>query len=184
MLLSLRNSGLITPPNLSWAQKQVSEANLKKNSWSEMHNRGIDVKLGAGLSFGGGNSGVSSQTTKETYECLRNSYEQFYIGSQLPGDGNISSWAQSVGQSPYPVQYTLTALNTLFSTNLIPGILQSDLNVKFGLFNDALNAYCSQYLSSQGCQIPTSDRPYDSTLSDSRCLLSVNTKGITSSTIQ
>ena len=150
--------------------KAVIRSEFQENSWSEMHSRGIDVNLGAGLSFGGGNSGVSSHTTtKETFECLRNSHRQFYLGSRPPEDGDFNSWAQSVGTSPYPVQYTLTALTDLFSINLIPGSLKRDLDIKKALFNDALIFYCSQFLSRTGCNVPTSDRPYNSRLSDSRC---------------
>jgi hypothetical protein len=45
---------------------------------------------------------------REEYDSKRSSHQEAYLGSRPSTDGRWETWAANVGESPYPVEYTLT----------------------------------------------------------------------------
>ena len=99
------NYGTHFATELIMGAKTVIQSEFEEKSWAEMQNSDIDVNFEAGLN-NQWNSAVGSQATvagEELFTCLRRNYKQSYLGSLPPRDGNYSSWALSVGESPYPI---------------------------------------------------------------------------------
>ena len=96
----------------------------------------------------------TEQQQRETFESLRKSHSESYLGSHPPSDGKWETWAKTAGDAPYPVGIKLAPITSLFTHKFFPDIPLSDLYIKLKLLTDAYKAYCRDI---PGCRIPPPD---------------------------
>ena len=89
------------------------------------------------------NETETERRQREAFEGLRRSYSASYLGSHPPSNGRWESWAESAGNSPYPVRYRLAPITSLLTDKFFPDMPSSELSTRRNLLAAAYASYCS-----------------------------------------
>ena len=140
--------------------KMVVLSEFDEHALTRMEEQQLNVETGAKLSFLRSAAGITGETDvetqqRQTFESLRTSYSASYLGSHPPSNGEWETWAESSGNSPYPVKYKLAPLTSLLTSKYFANMSAHDLNTRRSLLSAAYDIYC-QGLS--GCGTPPPDR--------------------------
>jgi hypothetical protein len=136
---------------------------ITQESYSSLVQSGFSVSAGASASFlmfTGGASFMTDQQIQQakTYDSSRLSLFESYLGSHPSTDGKWQTWAQTVADSPYPFEYTLTPLATLLTQDNFPNYNTT----KLAFMQQKLTTYITQYCSvikGASCSGPKPDLP-------------------------
>lgn len=140
--------------------KMVIRSEFDEKNLTRMEEVGLNVETGTKLSFTRAAAGISTETKsereqREKFESTRRSYSSSYLGSRPPTDGRWETWAQSAGNSPYPVRYRLAPITSLLTDKFFPDMPSSELSTRRSLLAAAYASYCSGI---SGCGTPPPDR--------------------------
>ena len=139
--------------------KMVILSQFDETALTRMEETGLDVKAGIDASFRfavkAGAETQKEQKDREEFENTRKSYFVSFVGSHPPSDGRWETWAQSTGDSPYPVRYNLVPLTRLFTKQFFPDVPSSELKARRLLLRDAYTIYC--YVTTE-CRNPPADQ--------------------------
>jgi len=139
----------------------IVKSEFTEKGWNKMEQTGLNVAASAKASYaivasGGVSIGTSTEEeNRRTFEETRYHKSESYVGSRPPSDGRWQTWAQNVGDSPYPVKYTLAPLTSLLDGKFFPNMPPNELTTRRSLLTEAYESYCG---SVQGCETPGPDR--------------------------
>ena len=99
--------------------KYGEESKIATDKDEKMVSGGLDVGTAAGHS-GRFSSGETSETTsnkqhRERFESVRTSKINYSYGSNIPWNGNASTWASKSSDDPMPINMDITALSELMT---------------------------------------------------------------------
>lgn len=140
--------------------KMVVISEFDQQALITMEKKGLNIQVAAQLSFTKFSSQIASETEterqqRETFETMRRWFQASYQGSHPPPDGRWESWAESSGNSPYPVRYMLAPIASLFTAKFFPNMPSSERDIRRTLLSLAYETYC---IDVPGCRIPPEDK--------------------------
>ena len=141
--------------------KMVVRSEFTEQAYTKMQGTGVNVVAAAQASYAVMASGsVSAETKKqreqrEAFESTRSSYSATYLGSHPPSDGKWETWAESTGESSFPVVYKLVPITSLLQEKFFSDMPANELKTRRNLLEKAYASYCS---SVADCHTPGPDR--------------------------
>lgn len=141
---------------------------LTTASYSNLRAGGVDISSGASISFlanfGFDASSSSHYQDFKAFSSAVSSTLSVGIGAAPPVTSNLSDWAawqQQVSatnqdSSPFPIQYALTSLAMLFTSDIFP--LDAEIKQKQAALTLALDHYCGQIVKNCGPPPPPANK--------------------------
>jgi len=109
---------------LDMGAKAVVRSEFDQMSWTSLSHSNVNIAVASGASFmkfSASTSAISSQQVQmaEMYEGRRTSFRASYLASRPTTDGRWETWAQTTGDSPYPIKYVLRPLTELLTPRYV-----------------------------------------------------------------
>jgi len=137
------------------------ESKVATDEYEKMVSEGLDVGAAAGLS-GRLSAGITTETSsekqqRERFESARTSKTTLKHGSDIPPDGDASTWIAKSLDDPVPINAEMKVLTELV-TNEFLGDTDIDLKRLKQRLTDFLTKYCSKLVMEgkvKDCMLPT-----------------------------
>ena len=137
------------------------ESKIPTDEYEKMISEGLDVGTAAGLS-GRFSAGITTETgsekqKRERFESVRTSKTTVKHGSDIPPDGDASTWAAKSIDDPMPIQVELKALTELLTEDFL-GDTDIDLKKLKQRLTVFLSKYCTKLVDEgkvKDCKPPT-----------------------------
>ena len=147
--------------NVVMGSKFGEESKIPTDEYEQMVSEGLDVATAAGLS-GRLSAGITTETSsekqqRERFESVRTSKTTVKYGSDIPPDGDASTWAAKSIDDPMPINVELKALTELLAEDFL-GDTDIDLKKMRQRLTVFLSKYCPKMVDEgkvKDCMPPT-----------------------------
>ena len=122
------------------------ESKIVTDEYEKMESEGLDVGTAAGYS-GRFSAGVTTETAsekqqRERFESARTSKTTYSYGSNIPPDGDATTWSSKSSDDPMPINMDITALSELMTEEFL-----GDTGIDYKALKKPLIDYLTQYCS-------------------------------------
>ena len=129
--------------------KAIVQNYFEKSALESLKKTGLNVDAAAEASFktilsiGVSNSVTSNNKDQEHFQSKREHCKTSFLGSRPPADGELKTWSETTGKSPYPVFYELKEITWLFEPDFFPNLNSNDLKMKKNRLLEVYSKHCS-----------------------------------------